>query len=174
MTNDNSKSGNSSSSGYTYTGSGTNSQVNVYSDICNVHCPHSTLKSFRVTIIAVARVSMAAEGTTTQTRTCQYMCLIHASYLFLVVVMEATITRTLMVLHTTTVELGMPNTLLPVVKPPRSRYSEWYVGDLSIYESQSELFAGRLLIQEIENIVHIESLQVSLTIFITLNFGKHI
>ena len=58
---------------------------------------------------------------------------------FWVVEMEATITRILMVLHTTTVELGMPNTLLLVVKPPTSsRHCEWYVGGLSIYESQSD------------------------------------
>lgn len=61
---------------------------------------------------------MAAAGTTTQTRTCG----IYASYsyvLFVILVMEATTTKIPMGLHTTTVEVGIPNTLLPV-KLPRS------------------------------------------------------
>ena len=42
------------------------------------------LLEFRVTITAVARVSMAAGGIITQTRTCRiYMRLIHTSYLIL-------------------------------------------------------------------------------------------
>ena len=44
--------------------------------------------------------------------------------LVLVVVMEVTTTKTPMVLHTTTVEMGIRNTLLPT-KPPRSRHNEW-------------------------------------------------
>ena len=47
---------------------------------------------------------------------------IHASYFFLVLVMEATTTKIPMVLHTTIVEVGMHSTLLPVVKPTRSRH----------------------------------------------------
>ena len=80
------------------------------------------LLEFRVTITAVARVSMEAGGIITQTRTCRiYMRLIHTSYLILV--MEATTTKTPMVLHTITMEMGIPNTLL-LVKLPRSRDCE--------------------------------------------------
>ena len=68
---------------------------------------------------------MAGAGTTTLTRTCQ-ICVSFLHFIFLVVVMEATTTKIPMVLHTTTVEVDMLNTLLPVAKPPRSRHSEWY------------------------------------------------
>ena len=51
--------------------------------------------------------------------------------------MEVTTTKTPMVLHTTIMEKGIPDTLLPVVKPTRSRHGECYVGDLSIHGSQT-------------------------------------
>ena len=80
------------------------------------------------------------------------MRLIHTSYLILV--MEATTIKIPTVLHTITVEVGIPNTLLPV-KLPRSRHCEWYGGHLLIYEFQTDFSTRAMLLSRIQGMIEL-------------------
>jgi hypothetical protein len=103
--------------------------------------------------------------------------------------MEATTTKIPMVLRTTTAEVGIPNTLLPAVKHPRSRMVFWAtIMNLNLIFAQGDVITIKLVIvswkvfetrlyNKMKIIVRLtyeqeSSRQVSLTLFITPISGE--